>query len=98
MTQQLQQLTAAKIARQKAELLRALEAQRKEHDEAVEAMDMEMSESRPQPTTTISIYYMYLVLLPVLPLQRLSLARSLVRGCLSLCSISKDLCWSNAFN
>jgi len=26
-----------------------------ERDEAVEAMDMEMSESRPQPTTTISI-------------------------------------------
>ena len=25
-----------------------------EHDEAVEAMDMEMSESRPQPNTTIS--------------------------------------------
>jgi hypothetical protein len=36
-------------------LLDDYEVSQLEHDEAVEAMDMEMSESRPQPTTTISI-------------------------------------------
>ena len=48
MTQQLQQLTAAKIARQKAELLRALEAQREEHDETVEAMQAERERTHAQ--------------------------------------------------